>query len=154
MFGFSGADAGGVLKALDRSLAIIEFDPKGNILTANANFCSALGYDLSEIQGKHHSLFVDPEYGRSLEYAAFWAKLGRGEFDAREYKRIGKGGREVWIQASYNPVKSSRGAVTRVVKVATDITAEKVRNADFEGKIGMKRDGRAGLKVLNALRGG
>jgi methyl-accepting chemotaxis protein len=131
----SGTDAGAVLRALDRSLAIIEFDPHGKILTANANFCNALGYSLSEIQGQRHSLFVDPVYARGAEYAAFWAKLGRGEFDAQEYRRLGKGGREVWIQASYNPVTNARGKVVKVVKVATDITAEKLRNAELEGKI-------------------
>ncbi|MDO8381250.1 PAS domain-containing methyl-accepting chemotaxis protein [Phenylobacterium sp.] len=138
MFGIhtgSGGNAGATLEALGRSLAIIEFDPKGNILTANENFCAALGYSLSEIKGRHHSLFVDPEVVRSPDYAAFWAKLGRGEFDAREYRRIAKGGREVWIQASYNPVKNAKGVVQKVVKVATDITAEKLRNADFAGKI-------------------
>jgi methyl-accepting chemotaxis protein len=131
----SGGDAGAVLKALDASLAIIEFSPTGTILTANANFCTALGYSLAEIRGQHHSLFVDPEYVRSADYKAFWAKLGRGEFDAQEYRRIAKGGREVWIQASYNPVKNARGSVVKVVKVATDITAEKLKNAEFEGKI-------------------
>ena len=138
MFGIhtgSGGNTGATLEALGRSLAIIEFDPKGNILSANENFCAALGYSLSEIKGRHHSLFVDPEVVRSPDYAAFWAKLGRGEFDSREYRRIGKGGREVWIQASYNPAKNARGAVLKVVKVATDITAQKLRNADFEGKI-------------------
>ena len=88
MFGIhlgSGAAAAATLEALSQALAIIEFDPKGAVLTANENFCSALGYDLSEIRGKHHSLFVDPAYARSPDYAAFWAKLGRGEFDAREF---------------------------------------------------------------------
>jgi methyl-accepting chemotaxis protein len=131
----AGGDAGAVLKALDASLAIIEFSPTGTILAANANFCTALGYSLSEIKGQHHSLFVEPEFGRSADYKAFWAKLGRGEFDAQEYKRTGKNGREVWIQASYNPVKNARGHVVKVVKVATDITATKLRNAEFEGKI-------------------
>jgi methyl-accepting chemotaxis protein len=123
-----------VLTALNRSLAIIEFDQKGTILTANENFCNALGYSLSEIKGQHHSMFVDPDYVRSPD-KAFWAKLNRGEFDAREYKRIGKGGREVWIQASYNPVINSKGTVLKIVKGATDITAEKLKNAEFEGKI-------------------
>ncbi|WP_244286846.1 PAS domain-containing protein, partial [Caulobacter radicis] len=88
------------LAALDRSLATIEFDLSGKILSANANFCDAMGYGLSEIVGKHHSLFVEPEYAASQDYRDFWSKLGQGEFDAREYLRIGKGGREVWIQAS------------------------------------------------------
>jgi methyl-accepting chemotaxis protein len=128
-------DAANVLGAIGRALAIIEFDPKGNILSANANFCAALGYSESEIKGRHHSMFVDPNLAQSAEYRAFWDKLGRGEFDAREYKRIGKGGREVWIQASYNPVLNARGVVTKVVKVATDVTAQKLANAAFESKL-------------------
>jgi methyl-accepting chemotaxis protein len=137
MLGFdvSGSDSKAVLGALGRSLAIIEFEPSGKILTANDNFCKAMGYDLAEIKGQHHSMFVEPDYARSPEYREFWAKLARGEFDAREYKRLGKGGREVWIQASYNPVLNSRGAVVRVVKAATDITAVKLKNAEFEGKL-------------------
>ncbi len=138
MFGFnfgSRSDAGAVLKALNRSLAIIEFDPNGTVLSANENFCNAIGYSLSEIKGQHHSMFVEPDYVRSPDYKAFWAKLNRGEFDAREYKRIGKGGREIWIQASYNPVMNARGAVLKVVKVATDVTAEKLKNAEFEAKL-------------------
>ena len=124
-----------MLKALDRSLAIIEFDPKGNILSANTNFCAAVGYQASEIVGRHHSMFVEPAYASSDEYRTFWDKLGKGEFDAKEYKRIGKGGREVWIQASYNPVCNARGAVKKVVKVATDITREKLKNTEYEGKM-------------------
>ena len=138
MFGFNASarsDTVAVLRALDQSLAIIEFDPNGTILTANENFCNALGYSLSEIKGQHHSMFVDPEYVRSPDYKAFWAKLGRGEFDARDYKRIDKGGRDVWIQASYNPVLDSKNRVLKVVKVATDITAEKLKNAEFAGKL-------------------
>ena len=135
MFGFNAASGSAVLTALNRSLAIIEFDQKGAILTANENFCNALGYSLSEIKGQHHSMFVDPDYVRSPDYKAFPAKLDRGEFDAREYKRIGKGGREGTIQASYNPVINSKGTVLKIVKVATDITAEKLKNAEFEGKI-------------------
>ena len=138
MFGAKGASGSGaeaVLKALDKSLAIIEFEPTGKIITANENFCSAIGYSLAEIKGRHHSMFVEPRYADSSEYKAFWAKLGRGEFDAAEYLRYGKGGTEVWIQASYNPVRDARGSVVKVVKVASDITAEKLRNADFQGKI-------------------
>ncbi len=137
MFGAkrSGSVADAVLRALDKSLAIIEFDPTGTILTANDNFCAAMGYGLSEIKGRHHSMFVEPRYADSSEYKAFWAKLGRGEYDAAEYLRFAKGGKEIWIQASYNPVRNARGKVVKVVKVASDITAEKFRNADFEGKI-------------------
>ena len=123
------------MAALDRSLAIIEFTPQGRILSVNANFSAAMGYKESEIVGQHHSLFVDPAFARSPDYKAFWAKLARGEFDAQEYRRFGKGGREVWIQASYSPVRNLLGRVTKVVKVATDITREKHRNADYEGKV-------------------
>ncbi|MGD0642430.1 MAG: methyl-accepting chemotaxis protein [Roseiarcus sp.] len=130
-----GGDAKRILKALSRSLAIIEFEPDGKIIIANENFCRLLGYELSEIQGKHHSLFVDPDYVRSSDYKEFWAKLGRGEFDAREYKRIGKAGKEVWIQASYNPVVSKSGTVLKVIKVATDITAAKLLAAENAGKL-------------------
>ncbi|MGA0605848.1 methyl-accepting chemotaxis protein [Phenylobacterium sp. VNQ135] len=124
-----------LLASLNRSLAIIEFDASGKILAANANFCAVIGYEASEIIGRHHSMFVEPEYAQSADYRAFWKKLGDGEFDAREYKRIGKGGREVWIQASYNPVFNAAGKVVGVVKAATDITDVKLRNAEFEGKL-------------------
>jgi methyl-accepting chemotaxis protein len=137
MFGnlISGSGAAATLKALGRSLAIIEFDPTGKIITANENFCAALGYRLDEIRGRHHSMFVEPDDARSAEYKAFWAKLGRGDYDAGEYKRLGKGGREVWIQASFNPVTNASGKVLKVIKAAAVVTAEKLRNAEFEGKI-------------------
>jgi methyl-accepting chemotaxis protein len=130
-----GGDAKRTLKAIGRSLAVIEFQPDGKITTANENFCRALGYELGEIKGRHHSMFVEPDYARSPEYSEFWAKLGRGEFDAREYKRIGKGGREIWIQASYNPVLSGSGAVDKVVKVAMDVTSAKLQAAENAGKL-------------------
>jgi methyl-accepting chemotaxis protein len=128
-----GADAKAVL-ALNKSQAIIEFDLSGNVLTANENFCKALGYALSEIVGKHHSMFCDPAYVTSQAYKDFWAHLGKGNYDAAAYKRIGKGGREIWIQASYNPVTSG-GKPYKVVKFATDITAAKLKSAEDEGKI-------------------
>ncbi len=130
-----GADTKAAWEAIGKSLAMIEFDSDGQILTANKNFCALLGYDLSEIVGKHHSMFVDPEYVRSPAYKEFWAKLGRGEFDVAEYKRIGKGGREVWIQASYNPVVTSQGKVVKVIKVASDVTAQKLKAAENAGKL-------------------
>jgi len=111
-----------VLDALDNSLAIIEFTPEGKILRANTNFCAALGYAAGEIVGQHHSLFIEPAFAQSADYRAFWDKLRRGEFDAQQYLRIGKGGRRVWIQATYNPVRGADGRVEKVVKVATDIT--------------------------------
>lgn len=129
-----GNDAKLLLAALSKSLAVIEFDPQGIILSANQNFCDVIGYRLEEILGKPHAMFVDPAYAKSQDYRDFWAKLGRGEFDAREYKRIGKGGKEVWIQASYNPVVAG-GSVRKVVEVATDITAEKLKAAENSGKL-------------------
>jgi methyl-accepting chemotaxis protein len=113
----------GVVDAINRSQAVIEFNLDGTIITANENFLSTLGYSLSEVQGKHHSMFADQQYTASAEYRLFWEKLNRGEYDSGQYKRLGKGGKEVWIQASYNPILNEKGEVTKVVKFATDITA-------------------------------
>jgi len=123
------------LAAIDRSQAMIEFALDGTILSANANFLATLGYTIDEIKGKHHSMFVEPAYRNSPEYRLFWEKLGRGEFDAGEYRRIGKGGKEVWIQASYNPILDQSGKAFKVVKYATDISAQVMKNADFSGQI-------------------
>jgi len=123
------------VKALHRVQAVIEFHLDGTIVHANDNFLQTLGYTLEEIQGKHHAMFVDAEYAQSREYRDFWANLGRGEFDAGQYRRIGKGGREIWIQASYNPVFDSNGRPYKVVKFATDITAQKFQAADFAGQL-------------------
>ncbi|MEX2744506.1 methyl-accepting chemotaxis protein [Rhizobium mongolense] len=132
-FGF-GSDAKAILAAMNRSQAIIEFDLTGKILKANANFCAALGYELSEIVGQHHRMFVEPAEASSNDYREFWARLNRGEFDQRQYKRIGKGGKEIWIEASYNPV--IRGSKPyKVVKFATDITAQKLKAAEDAGKL-------------------
>ena len=121
--------------ALGRSQAVIEFDMDGTILTANDNFLKALGYSLGEIQGKHHSMFVDPSERDSAAYRDFWAALKRGEYQAAEYKRIGKGGKEVWIQATYNPVLDADGKPVKVVKFATDITARKIKSMEDAGQI-------------------
>lgn len=138
MFGFSTSttnDLQAQFAAIHKSQAVIEFALDGTILYANENFLNALGYTLEEVKGKHHSLFVEPNYRASAEYKAFWDKLGRGEYDAAQYKRIGKGGREVWIQASYNPIINKRGRPYKVVKFATDITAQKLQTADYEGQL-------------------
>ena len=135
MWPFPMSDANNVLEAIGRSQAIIEFKPDGTILTANSNFLDALGYRLEEIQGKHHSMFVDTAERSGSSYKLFWEALGRGEYQAAEYKRIAKGGRDVWIQASYNPVRNRSGKVYKVVKSATDITATKLRNAGYEGQL-------------------
>jgi methyl-accepting chemotaxis protein len=134
-FGALFAEYEAQLAAINTSMAVIEFDLDGTVLTANDNFLRALGYSLGEIQGKHHSLFVDEAERHSEAYRAFWAKLKRGEFDAGEYKRLGKGGREVWIQASYNPVRDRDGALLKVVKYAQDVTERSVRMADYAGQV-------------------
>ncbi len=125
----------GKYEALDRIQAIIEFDLQGNILTANSNFCTTLGYSLDEIQGKHHRIFCDSSVTNSIEYAQFWQKLNNGQSDSGVYKRHGKGGKEVWIQASYNPIVDAKGKPYKVVKFATDITEARMRNAEFENTL-------------------
>ena len=118
--------------AMSKSQAVIEFNLDGTVVTANDNFLACLGYTLDEIKGKHHRLFVDPTYANSLEYQAFWAKLNRGEFDTNSYKRIAKGGREIWIQATYNPIFDASGKPYKVVKFASDITAQKQSQFEME----------------------
>jgi methyl-accepting chemotaxis protein len=137
MFGKSKdhADLKAKFEAVGRSLATIEFSPDGIILAANPNFLAAMGYALDEVVGKHHRIFVEPAEAESPAYKAFWQSLQTGQFQAAEYRRFAKGGREVWIQATYNPVLDARGKPVKVVKFATDITAQKQRNADYEGQI-------------------
>ena len=128
------SDSDAILKALNKSLAMIEFDLQGNILSANQNFLDFMGYQLDEVKGKHHRIFCDPAYASSQDYQRFWANLARGEFDQREYKRRTKSGAEVWIQASYNPVFRG-GKPYKIVKFASDITAQKLKAAEESGKI-------------------
>lgn len=129
------SEAVDILAALNKSLATIEFELDGTIITANNNFLKTLGYELDEIKGQHHRLFCDPAYTNSLEYRQFWQRLGKGEYQAAEYKRIGKGNKEIWINATYNPIFDEHGKPYKVVKFATDITESKIRNADYEGKL-------------------
>src|SRR5262245_1757229 len=128
-------DLRGKAAAISRSNAVIEFNLDGTILTANDNFLRTLGYTLEEVRGKHHRMFVEPTYAQSAEYRQFWEKLGRGEFDTGRYKRIGKGGKEIWIQASYNAIMDGNNRPCKVVKFATDITEQKMRDLDVEGQI-------------------
>lgn len=134
MFGQS-RDNRAKLAALDKSQAIIEFSLTGEILTANNNFLEAMGYKLSEIVGKHHSMFVRTEDRNDPAYKAFWEDLNRGTFQSAEFRRIGKSGNEIWIQASYNPLFNSSGRPYKVIKFATDITAEKLKAADSAGQL-------------------
>jgi methyl-accepting chemotaxis protein len=131
----SGGDAAAKLAALDKSQAIIEFKMDGTIITANENFLNAMGYTLDEVKGKHHSMFVEPAYKTSDEYREFWERLNRGEFQAAQYKRFGKGGKEVWIEASYNPLLGRGGKPFKVVKYATDVSKQKAEYADLTGKV-------------------
>jgi methyl-accepting chemotaxis protein len=133
------ADAEGQVAAINKAQAVITFELDGTIRTANDNFLRTMGYSLDEIRGKHHGMFVEPGYRASTEYRAFWAKLARGEFDAGQYQRIAKGGRSVWLQASYNPILDAAGKPLHVVKYATDVTeqvtfASQLRSAVEETK--------------------
>lgn len=131
----SNADYQGQIKGIGITQAVIQFETDGTIITANDNFLNAMGYQLNEVRGQHHSLFVEPGYGASAEYKKFWQDLAQGEAQSGEFKRIGKGGREIWIQASYTPIKDMSGRVFKVVKYASDITAQKLANADYQGQI-------------------
>jgi methyl-accepting chemotaxis protein len=122
-------------EAIGRAQAIVEFELDGTIITANQNFLSAMGYRLEEIRGKHHRIFINHEEAGEAAYGEFWATLNRGEYKAGEFKRIGKGGREVWILASYNPILDEKGRPFMVVKFAIDITKTKLKNADLAGQI-------------------
>jgi methyl-accepting chemotaxis protein len=118
------AESQGQLAAINRAQAVIEFDLKGTVVSANENFLNVLGYRLEEIKGQHHGMFVDPAYRTTDDYRRFWEKLGRGDYESAQYKRIGKGGKEVWIQGSYNPILDANGKPYKVVKYASDVTAQ------------------------------
>ncbi len=122
----------GIVDAIDKAYATIEFDLTGTVLTANNVFLQTIGYTMDEIKGKHHSLFVEPSHSGTSEYRSFWEKLGRGEYDAGQYQRVAKGGKKIWLQASYNPVMDEMGRPFKVVKFATDITAQKETQAELE----------------------
>jgi methyl-accepting chemotaxis protein len=128
-------DQSALLEAIERIQAIIEFGTDGTILHANPLFLQTTGYALDEIVGRHHSIFCEAGYAASGEYRAFWARLAQGSTEQGEFNRVGKDGRGIWLQASYNPVCDADGRLVRIVKFATDITEAKLRNADFEAKM-------------------
>jgi methyl-accepting chemotaxis protein len=128
------AQSSNELAAIGKSQAVIEFKLDGTVITANDNFQQALGYTLDEIKGRHHRMFCEPAYAQSPDYEQFWAKLNRGEYQAAEYKRLGKGGKEIWIQASYNPILDLYGKPFKVVKYATDITPQKKERDEAAAK--------------------
>ncbi|WP_018680642.1 methyl-accepting chemotaxis protein [Actinokineospora enzanensis] len=125
----------GMVEAIGRAQSVIEFDLDGTIISANDNFLRLVGYVRDEVEGQHHRMFVDPATTTNAAYEAFWRRLRRGEYEAGEYKRIGKDGAEVWIQATYNPILDLDGRPYKVVKYAMDVTGVKLRNAEFEGKV-------------------
>lgn len=140
LFGFGPAPQASdahseLLEALDRSQAVIEFELDGKILTANKNFLQTVGYGLDEVRGNHHRMFVEPAYAESPEYKEFWKQLRIGKYQRAQYKRLGKNGKEVWIEASYNPILNKDGAPYKVVKFATDVSEQKAVFADLLGQI-------------------
>lgn len=136
-------DSDKVLAALNRSQAIISFKPDGTILEANQNFLNVMGYSLAEVRGKHHSMFVDAAEKDSADYTALWQSLRNGEFQARQFKRIGKGGKVVWIEASYNPIVGPDGRVEKVVKYATDVTRKALDHSNLSGQVDAIRKSQA-----------
>ena len=123
------------LQAIDLSMARIEFDPSGKVLEANQNFLAVMGYSAAEIVGKHHSMFCDPSYVKSSEYAAFWQRLRNGEFISDRFARRRRDGTVVWLRATYNPIKNTRGEVVAVVKFASDITANVLADNDRQARL-------------------
>jgi len=147
------ADSAGQLAAISRSQAVIEFTTSGEVIMANENFCKTLGYSLDEIRGRHHRMFVPPQEAGSASYQEFWTRLGRGEFQAAEYLRLGKGGREVWIQATYNPIFDLNGKVLKIVKYATDVTERKRAVNMLGAGLGRLADGDLRAKVTTRFEG-
>ncbi|WP_420564429.1 methyl-accepting chemotaxis protein [Thalassobaculum sp.] len=131
----SSSDLKAIYQALNMSQAVIQFAPDGTILDANDNFCSAMGYAIGEIRGKHHRIFVDKTDAESPDYRTFWESLRKGTYQQAEFRRFSKSGKEVWIQATYNPLLDSSGKVYRVIKFATDVTARKLKDADVAGQL-------------------
>lgn len=146
----ASADTEGQIEAIRKSQAVIEFRMDGTIRWANQNFLNAVGYRIEEIEGKHHSMFVEPAESASPAYAQFWQNLNRGEYQAAEYKRVAKGGREIWIQASYNPILDLNGKPFKVVKFAADVTEKAMARIKAENARGMIDSVAAGSEELNA----
>ena len=129
------ADYSGQIEAISKSQAVVEYDTTGNILWANDNFLVALAYNLDEVKGQNHSMFLEPSEKISQSYGNFWNELRAGSFKSGEYKHVAKGGNEIWIQASYNPILDMNGKVFKIVSYANVITEQKLKNAYFEGQI-------------------
>ncbi len=129
------ADFHGQIAAIDKSQCVVTFAPDGTIIDANRNFLDTVGYTMDELEGRHHRMFVDPAHAHSLEYEVFWSDLAAGRHRSGEFRRVGKGGRELWFQAIYSPVLDQEGRPFKIVKYATAVTREKLRQADHQGQI-------------------
>jgi len=149
----TAADHGGQIEAIGKSQAVVEFTVDGKITNANENFLATTGYTLDEIKGRHHSMFIDQEHAKSVEYQAFWRKLGKGEFDEGEYERFGKGNKKVWLQASYNPIFGPDGELTKVVKYATDVTPRKEAMASLDQGLKLLAQGDLNSRIDTPLSG-
>jgi methyl-accepting chemotaxis protein len=141
-------DLEATVAAIERSQAVIEFNLDGTVIRANDNFLGAVGYTLAEIEGRHHSLFCPPEYVATQEYRDFWKALNDGQFLSSKYRRIGKGGREIWIQASYNPVLDAQGRPCKVIKFATDVTAIELERIENDRRRGSEAEHQAVVTTL------
>ncbi len=141
-------DFKGQIAAVNRSQAVVEFKPDGTILSANENFLKTTGYSLDDIQGRHHRMFVTESERATPEYAEFWNRLAKGEIFSQEFKRVAKNGKEIYIQASYNPILDLNGKTYKVVKYATDITPTVLAREDLKVKVGQI------LSVVNAAASG
>ncbi|RTL48299.1 MAG: methyl-accepting chemotaxis protein [Bradyrhizobiaceae bacterium] len=149
------ADFEGQINAIHKSQAVIEFDLEGHVLSANENFLRTVGYSLDEIVGRHHGMFVESEYRDSTEYRSFWHALRSGEYQSGEFRRFGKGGREIWIQASYNPIRDAGGNVSKVVKFATDTTGQvrdRIRRVEVQKSIDVDLDQITGAVAATSQR--
>ncbi|WOI58288.1 PAS domain S-box protein [Palleronia sp. LCG004] len=129
------ADFEGQIAAIDKSQCIVTFAPDGTIMDANRNFLDAVGYSMEELEGRHHRMFVDPAHAHSLEYEIFWSDLATGRHRSGEFRRIGRDGQDIWLQATYSPVLDQDGHTFKIVKYATIVTREKLRQADHQGQI-------------------
>ena len=143
-----------MMNAISRSMAVIEFDMSGHIITANDNFLSATGYNLDQIKGQHHRIFCDKELASSPEYSQLWATLNRGQFISGQFKRIDSAGNTLWLEASYNPIFNIRGELSKVVKFATDVTARitassEARDVAYSTSLQADKSAQEGAQVVN-----
>ena len=146
------ADAKSQIEAIQKVQAVIEFSPDGKILRANENFCKALGYDATEIVGQHHSMFVPPEQAAGADYKAFWGRLAAGDQFSGDFERVGKAGRQVFIRASYNPIRDASGRVTKVIKYAVDTTVSQLLSTTLKDGLHRLSAGDLSVRLITDLR--